>query len=125
MIKKIKSKFEEEVKNVSKVSTPGTPGKRIKAKFKNEEMLTKELQTKLRSRVRMLLFMVKHSQPDIANAVRELLKCMGKANYNAYKELLRVIKFILDTPDYGLKLVIKETNAIEDQVQIVTFVNAE
>ena len=52
----------------------------------------------------MLLYLVKHSRPDIANAVRELSKCMTGANAAAFKELMRVIKFVLDTRAYGLKL---------------------
>jgi uncharacterized membrane protein len=35
--------------------------------------------------------------------VRELSKCMDGANSAAYKEMLRVVKFVLDTKDY-LKL---------------------
>ena len=50
----------------------------------------------------MLLFLVKHSRPDIANVTRELSKSMDKANPAAFKELKRVIKFVLDTKDYGL-----------------------
>jgi hypothetical protein len=52
----------------------------------------------------MLLFLVKHSRPDIANPVRELSKCMDGATRAAVKELYRVIKFTLDTKDYGLLL---------------------
>jgi hypothetical protein len=50
------------------------------------------------------LFLVKHSRPDIANAVRELSKMMDGPTPAAMKELKRVIKFVLDTQDYGLKL---------------------
>ena len=52
----------------------------------------------------VLLHLVKHSRPDIANPVRELLKSMDKANQGAYKELMRVIKFVLDTRSFGLKI---------------------
>jgi hypothetical protein len=52
----------------------------------------------------MLLYLVKYSRPDIANATRELTKCMQKANPAAMKEMLRVIKFVLDTRNLGLKL---------------------
>jgi hypothetical protein len=56
----------------------------------------------------MLLFLVKHSRPDLANPVRELSKCMDGASRAAMKELLRVIKFTLDTKDYGLLIKPKE-----------------
>ena len=52
----------------------------------------------------MLLYLVKHSRPDIAIATRELSKSMDGATEVGYKELLRVIKYVLDTEDYGLKL---------------------
>ncbi len=84
--------------------TPGTPQTGI-VQPKEEDLLIGEHQQEMyRSGVGMLLYLVKHSRPDIANAVRELSKCMTGANAAAYKELLRVIKFVLDTRDYGLKL---------------------
>ena len=52
----------------------------------------------------MLLFLVKHSRPDIANAVRELSKCLDGATKESYKEMLRVTKFVLDTSTRGLKV---------------------
>jgi hypothetical protein len=52
----------------------------------------------------MLLYLVKHSRPDIANAIRELTKCLGEATPAAHQEMLRVIKFVLDSPTLGLKL---------------------
>ena len=52
----------------------------------------------------MLLFLIKYSRPDLANVVRELSKCMDGASHAAYKEMLRVMKFVLDTKEYCLKL---------------------
>jgi hypothetical protein len=52
----------------------------------------------------MLLYLIKYSRPDVANVVRELSKFMDGANLAAYKELLSVVKFVLDTRDYCLKL---------------------
>lgn len=52
----------------------------------------------------MLLYLVKHSRPDIANPVRELSKCNTGATPAALKELKRVIRFVLNTKDFGLKL---------------------
>jgi hypothetical protein len=45
----------------------------------------------------MLLYLIKHSRPDLSNAVRELSKCMDRATYETYQEMLCVIKFVLDT----------------------------
>ena len=50
------------------------------------------------------MYLAKQSRPDIANSVRELAKGMSGASQAAMKELLRVIKFVLDTSDYGLKI---------------------
>jgi hypothetical protein len=47
---------------------------------------------------------LKHSRPDIANAVRELTKCLTGASEAALKEMHRVIKFVLDTQTLGLKI---------------------
>jgi hypothetical protein len=41
---------------------------------------------------------------DLENVVRELSKFMDGASLAAYKEMMRVIKFVLDTKDYCLKL---------------------
>ena len=58
--------------------------------------MTGELQKKFRSGVRTLLYLVKHSRPDIANSVREHTKVMDGANNRHYKELLRTMKFVAD-----------------------------
>jgi hypothetical protein len=48
----------------------------------------------------MLLYLIKFSRPDKSNAVRELSKCMDKAAYGTYWEMLCVVKFVLDTKNY-------------------------
>jgi hypothetical protein len=60
----------------------------------------------------MLLYLVKHSRPAIANVVRGLSKFMDGATPAAIKEMKRVIKSVLDTRHYGLKidLVVNGTN---------------
>lgn len=52
----------------------------------------------------MLLYLTKYTRPDICNAVRELTKCMQRANRAAYKEMLRLVNFVLNTKDLGLRL---------------------
>jgi hypothetical protein len=104
LIKKLEKKFGEMVMGLMKYKTPGTPHTGI-VRPKEGDLLVDEPQQELyRSGVGMLLYLVKHSRPDIANAVRELSKCMTGANAAAFKELMRVIKFVLDTRAYGLKL---------------------
>ena len=52
----------------------------------------------------MLLYLVKHSRPDIANPVRELSKVLDGASQESFKEMMRIIKYVLDTKDWGLKI---------------------
>jgi hypothetical protein len=52
----------------------------------------------------MLLYLTKYSRPDISNIVQELSECMDSATWGAYNEPLRVIKFVIDTKIFGLKV---------------------
>ena len=52
----------------------------------------------------MLLYLVKHLHPNLANMTRELSKANNGANPTAYQELLCVIKHVIDTKNLGLKI---------------------
>ena len=52
----------------------------------------------------MLLYLMKHLHPDLANIARELEKANDGANPSAFKELLHLIKYVLDTNSLGLKI---------------------
>jgi hypothetical protein len=52
----------------------------------------------------MLLYLIKYSRPDLCNVVRELSKCMDKATMGTYPEMLRVVKFVIDTKKICLKI---------------------
>ena len=52
----------------------------------------------------MLLYLVNYLHTDLANATRELSKANYGANPAAYKELLCVIKYVLDTKNLELKI---------------------
>jgi hypothetical protein len=54
------------------------------------------MQSRYRSGVGMLQYQTKRFRPDIVNAMRELSMYMDSANMDAYKEILRVTKFVLD-----------------------------
>jgi hypothetical protein len=60
--------------------------------------------TTFRSRVGMLLYMVKHSNFDLSNAVRELSKVADEATMAHWKLLLRNIKYVITTEYLALKL---------------------
>ena len=52
----------------------------------------------------MLVYLIKYSRPGIGIVVRRLSKFMNGANLAAYKEILRVIKFVLNSRLFCLKM---------------------
>mmetsp|Transcript_10575 Transcript_10575/g.23465 ORF Transcript_10575/g.23465 Transcript_10575/m.23465 type:complete len:546 (+) Transcript_10575:97-1734(+) len=104
IIKNLKAKFAEEVRHLKSTKTPGTPGYGFVKPKSEDEHLSNDMQAKYRSGVGTLLYLVKHSRPDLANPVRELTKGMDGATMAAFKEMHRLIKHVLDTEEYGLKL---------------------
>jgi hypothetical protein len=77
MIKKIERTFGEETKKLQSYRTPGTPGLGLVKVTEIEEKIPEEMQRRYRSGVGMLLFLIKHSRPDIANSVRELTESLS------------------------------------------------
>jgi antitoxin component of RelBE/YafQ-DinJ toxin-antitoxin module len=71
---------------------------------KGDPILTPKQQTKYRSVVGTLLYLVKHSRPDISNPVRELTKVLDGATLTHWKAMIRVIKYVIDTKILPLKL---------------------
>ena len=51
----------------------------------------------------ILLWLMKHSRPDIANAIREASKVMDRATKTHQKYLLRIIKYVIDTKEKKLR----------------------
>ena len=104
VMKNIRQKFGELVKNAQHYKTPETPGIGLRKSMADDPKVSiKEHKTYL-SGVGMLLYLMKHSRPDIANAVRELTKVLDKPTPAALKEMKRVMKFVLDTENYGLRI---------------------
>jgi hypothetical protein len=124
LIRSLEKKFEHLVNGLQSYKTPGTPGQGIIRPTQEEDKISLEDQTLYRSGVGMLLYLVKHSRPDIANVVRELSKCMDGATPAANKELKRVIKFVLDTRNFGLKIepIVRKT---EDDWDIVIYTDSD
>ena len=87
-----------------KYKTPVTPGFKIIRPSKPDEQISQEDQVIYCAGVGMLLYLIKYSRPDIANVVRELSKCMDKATPAAFKEMKRVMRFVADTKEYGLRI---------------------
>ena len=84
--------------------TPGTPKLRLVHPTHNDDTISNVDQKQYHYGVGMLLYLVKHSHPDFANAVRELSKVLDGAHKAAYKEMHQIIKYVLDTRDLGLKI---------------------
>lgn len=104
LIKKLEKKFQSLVSNLQTYRTPGTPGQGVMRPQTEEEKISEEDQSIFRTGVGTLLYLVKYSRPDIANPTRELSKVMDGANMSAFKEMKRIIKFVLDTKYMGLKI---------------------
>ena len=102
LIKKIEKKFGPMVKGLQNYKTPGTPGGSILRNPMGK--VDADKQKIYRSGVGMLLYLVKHSRPDISNAVRELSKALDGTSAAAYKELMRVLKYVMDTKHLSLKM---------------------
>ena len=56
------------------------------------------------SGVGTLLYLTEHSRPDLCNAVRGLSKTMDRPAPIHLKEMYRIIRYVLEMRDYGLKL---------------------
>ena len=82
---------------------PGMPKFLIVRPMIKIEKISAEDQKEYWLGVGVLLYLVKHSRPDIANATMELLKANNGVNPVAFKELLCLIKYVLDTKHFGLK----------------------
>ena len=76
----------------------------VMSPMEGDPLISAEAQSKYRSGVGMLLYLIKHSRPDLANAIRELTKVLDGATQAHYKAMLRVIKYFLDTEFYGLRI---------------------
>jgi hypothetical protein len=96
--------FGEEIEGKRNFLTPGMPMFKIQRSTINMDVLDTQSQRKYRSRVGMLLYLTKYSRPDISNIFQELSKCMDSETWGAYSECLRVIKFVIDTKTFCLKV---------------------
>jgi hypothetical protein len=86
-------------------STPAEPLKTLTRSTEDDNnLLDGKSQFTYRSGTGKLLYLLKHSRPEISNSVRELSKNMTIANQDHLRAMYRVIKYVLDTRNIGLKL---------------------
>ena len=77
----------------------------IGGKVDDISKVDEKTQSMYRSGVGTLLYLTKHSRPDITNPVRELSKSMDGASMAQVTEMYRVINFVLETKPLGLRMV--------------------
>ncbi|HSN66223.1 MAG TPA: reverse transcriptase domain-containing protein, partial [Fusibacter sp.] len=104
LIKNLKAHFGNLITTTRTFPSPASPKTVITRPKEGDPTISPEDQKKFRSGVGMLLYLVKHSRPDISNAVRELSKVADGATKAHWKALMRAIKFVMDTENYGLRL---------------------
>jgi hypothetical protein len=69
-----------------------------------DTILTDTQQSELHTGIGMLLYLIKHSHPDICIAVHELTKVLDRATMSHYKAMLRIMKYVLETEHHGLHI---------------------
>ena len=83
---------------------PGTP-RFIGVKVDDISKVDEKTQSMYRSGVGTLLYLTKHSRPDITNPVRELSKSMDGASMAHGTEIYRVINYVFEMKTLGLRMV--------------------
>lgn len=104
LIKKMMREFGREIDGMKKYETPAPNGFKVIKTEDDETKLGSDEQTRYRMGVGSLLYLVKHSRPDLSNSTRELSKAMDGANKAQYKMMLRAIKYVKDTEDLRLRI---------------------
>jgi Reverse transcriptase (RNA-dependent DNA polymerase) len=91
LFKHLEQTFGQLIKNLKEYKTPAAPKTTIIRPKPGDPLISPEDQKLYRSGVGMLLYLVKHSRPDISNATRELSKVGDGATQAHWKQLLRAI----------------------------------
>ena len=103
IIVKLLQDFNNEIKDIKfKVFPMGNLTKVIRPPDDSKDLLSTHRQVRYQSGVGSLLYIVKHSRPDLNNSVRELSKIMDRDNEEGYKKLLQVLNFIKHTTNLGI-----------------------
>jgi hypothetical protein len=104
LIKNLKLTFEKYFSDSRSYKTSAGAKTSIMRPEKGDPLIPDNKQQLFRSGAGMLLWLAKHSRPDINNAVRELSKVADGAIEAHWKELLRVIGYGLITEQLALKM---------------------
>lgn len=102
IIEKLKSQFKDELSKLSSLKTPAIPMSVVEHVESGEPIQGPIEHESYQSGVGMLLYLIKHSRPDISNNTRDLSKCMKTSGPIHQKNLLRAIKYVTDTKEMGV-----------------------
>jgi hypothetical protein len=104
LFKHLEQTFGHLLQDVREYKTPAAPKTTIVRPQLGDPLISSDQQKLYRSGVGMLLYLVKHSRPDISNATRELSKVGDGATQAHWKQLLRAIKYTIQTKNKALKM---------------------
>jgi hypothetical protein len=104
LIKHLEESFTSLITSDRVFKTPAAPKTVIMRPQEGDPKISAADQSLFRSGVGMLLYLIKHSRPDLSNSIRELTKVLDGATDAHWKAMLRVIKYVFDTKTYALKL---------------------
>ena len=82
----------------------GTPSVRLVHPTDNNTVVSKEEHQQHRTGVDMLLYLIRYTRPEIANEGRELNILNEGPTGKATEEMKRIIKYVIDTVNKGLKM---------------------
>ena len=88
--------------------TPGTPRFTARSLENPKDKVSPKEHETYRGGVGTLLYLTKHSKPDICKPVWELSKTMDGPAPVHLKEMYKLIRFVLSTKDYSLKFELME-----------------
>ena len=83
--------------------TPGTPRFIAMRVIDEEDKLPAKEHATYQSGVGTSLYITKHSRPNLCNAVKELSMTIDRPAPIHLKEMYRIIRYVLQMRDYGLK----------------------
>ena len=108
IIKSLEQKFGDRAMKERLSLTPGTPRLTTRRLEKPEDKVNPEEHETYRSGVGTLLYLTKHSRPDICNPVSELSKTMDAPAPVHLKEMYKAIRHVLSTKGFGLKFELRK-----------------
>ena len=123
LVNKLIFEMKDEIKSGRHFKTPGIPGRGIVRLLESDIRINMKKQQNFRSVVGTLLYLVKHSRPDICNSTREFCKVMDSGTDEDFKLMTRLVKYLKITKDLGIKLMTSMT--IHDTWVLKSYVDSD